>query len=101
MANGRFALIIGVGTFSDARLRGLVSPKHDVEDLEHVLADPDIGDFDVSTCIDGTAQETRITLNRFFRRREADDFLLLYVSTHGLKDEAGDLFFAAADTSID
>jgi uncharacterized caspase-like protein len=37
----------------------------------------------------------------FFSGRRRDDLLLLHISSHGLKDDSGRLYFAAADTEVD
>jgi hypothetical protein len=37
---------------------------------------------------------------RVLRRPQRDDLLLLHFSCHGLKDDSGQLYFAAADTEV-
>ena len=98
---GRFALLLASTAFEDERLRRLISPAHDVEQLAQVLADEHLGGYAVDTCVDLKSFEVRRRIDRFFRGRDPDDLLLLYVSTHGLKDESGSLYFAAPDTSLD
>ena len=43
----------------------------------------------------------RRTLESFFADRGRDDLLLVHFSCHGLKDDDGQLYLAAADTQID
>ena len=37
----------------------------------------------------------------FFRQRSIGDFALVYISTHGILDDHGRLFFAMSDTKRD
>jgi hypothetical protein len=66
-----------------------------------VLADPAIGNFEVTTLLNQPAHRQQAELERFFADRGRDDLLLLYVSCHGVRDEQNDLYLAGADTSLD
>ena len=44
------------------------------------------------------AQEIRFAVEDFFADRAPEDLLLLHFSCHGLKNAAGELFLAVADT---
>jgi len=66
-----------------------------------VLADAEIGGYDVAFALNEREHELRRTLSRFFSERRRDDLLLVHFSCHGLKDEDGDLYFAATDTATD
>lgn len=101
MTDRRRALLIASNSFDDERLRKLVSPAQDVRDLADVLNNPEIGQYEVQTIVNGTAQDARKAINKFFADCKASDFLLLYVSSHGLKDELGHLYFAMKDTWLD
>ena len=81
-----------------SRLRG---PATDAKRLAAALSDPAIGDFDVDVVLDG--DESRVTrrIARFFADARRDDVLLLHMSCHGVKDAAGRLYLAAADTEMD
>jgi caspase domain-containing protein len=94
----RHALIVATDQYSDAGLRELAAPSHDAEALAAVLSDPAVGDFDVSTLSNRPAQEVRMAVEDFFADRDGSDTLLLHFSGHGLKNAAGELFLAAADT---
>jgi hypothetical protein len=98
MAAGRAALIVAADRFDDARLAELRAPGNDAAELAAVLRDPLIGDFDVRVSRNQHHYEVRIALEDFFAERHLDDVLLLHFSCHGIKDEAGRLFFAVADT---
>ncbi|WAZ19548.1 protein kinase [Streptomyces cinnabarinus] len=98
MAGDRYALLIATGQYDSADLRRLRSPGRDVEGLAEVLADPGIGDFRVETVVDARHHEVKRAIERFFRDRSRSDVLLLHISCHGIKDDDGDLYFAARDT---
>ncbi len=101
MSGARRALLIAVGTYDDPKLKDLRGPAADIERLERVLADPRIGQFEVDSLPDPDEGQMRRKIGRFFRDCERDDVLLMHVSCHGIKDEAGDLYFAASDTELD
>ena len=101
MAGTRSALIVATSTYDDARLAGLRSPHVDAEALAGVLADPEIGDFEVTTVVNRPWHEVSRAVAEFFRDRRPDDLVLLHFSCHGLKDDSGELYFAATDTSLD
>jgi hypothetical protein len=100
MESTRCALIVANDTFVDPGLRRLRAPTHDAEALADVLHDPAIGDFDVRTVLNQPAHEVDRAIEGFFAERSPDDLLLLHFSGHGVKDENGDLYFAAADTDL-
>ena len=47
------------------------------------------------------AHEVSAAVARFFRRGRPDDLLLVHFSCHGVKDESGELYFAATNTLLD
>lgn len=96
----RRALLIGCANYSDAGLHALRAPTQDVTELAVVLEDQSIGDFDVEMLSDEPEYVVRRRIERFFTESGPDDMLLLYLSGHGLRDEAGRLFFAARDTEL-
>ena len=98
MGTTRDALIIANNEYADDGLRRLRAPAHDAESLGEVLRSPDIGGFDVKTLLNVPAHEATLAVEEFFADRAPDDLLLLHVSCHGLKDEGGDLYFAASNT---
>jgi len=97
---GRYALIVTTDTYSDPRLRRLRAPAQDAHALEAVLQDPEIGDFHVERLSNQPEAVVRRRIAAFFSEREPDDLLLVHFSCHGLKDDGGQLFFAAADTEV-
>ncbi|MET9899472.1 caspase family protein [Streptomyces sp. NPDC006446] len=101
MLGGRYALLIATSSFSNAGLQQLRSPVRDVEGLASVLKDPHIGDFDVTTELNQEQHQATRAIESFFRDRSREDLLLLHISSHGLKADHGELYFAARDTDRD
>ncbi len=97
----RLALVVATATYTDTGLRRLRAPARDAADLAHVLADPGIGGFTVTTVIDQPAQQIRLAVEDFLDGRGTGDLLLVYLSCHGLLDARRRLYFAAADTRKD
>jgi hypothetical protein len=95
---GRYALILASSEFEDATLRRLTAPPQDAEDLRQVLADPEIGGFEVTTYANAPSSTLSEAIEAFFDGRRRDDMLLLYYSGHGIKDLEGRLHFAARNT---
>lgn len=98
MAGRRKALIIAVDEYEHPGLRRLRSPTADAEALAAVLGDARIGEFDVSVVRNEPAFEIQARIEDLFAEAKADDLLLVHFSGHGLKGEAGDLYFAARNT---
>jgi hypothetical protein len=96
----RSALIVANYEFADAGLRRLRAPAQDAEALAEVLQNPEIGGFHVDAIVNRPAHEVDRAIEAFFAERSPDDLLLLHYSGHGVKDENGDLYFAAADTDL-
>jgi uncharacterized Tic20 family protein len=94
------ALLIATSRYSDPQLPALRSSAVDAEGLRQVLSDPKIGNFDVTACVDAPCQEWRQRIAAFFSEGSRDELLLLYVSSHGVKDKEGRLYFAATDTNV-
>jgi KAP family P-loop domain/Caspase domain len=96
----RLALLIAAGQFDDSGLRQLRSPAIDSPALAEVLADPEIGDYDVQVLQDPTVQDARLAIDEFFSVARPEDLKVLYFAGHGLKDEGGQLYFAASDSRV-
>jgi uncharacterized caspase-like protein len=101
MTENRHALIVATSKYKDNRLAALEGPGQDAEALRSVLADAAIGGFTVKLAMNSRVDSLRRTLETFFMNRGRDDLLLVHFSGHGLKDDDGQLFLAAADTEID
>jgi hypothetical protein len=96
----RSALIVASDDYADPGLRRLRAPDSDAQALAGVLRDPEIGGFQVRTLLNSPAHEVNLAVEEFFADRRPDDLLLLHLSCHGVKDEGGELYFAASNTLL-
>lgn len=94
----RTALIVANDAYEHEGLRHLVSPAADAEALAGVLGDEQIGDFAVRVVRNEPAHAIELEIEDLFSEARTDDVLLVHFSCHGLKNEAGELFFAAPNT---
>ena len=101
MTGRRRALVVAIDEYDNLGLRVLRSPSADAEALASALGDPRIGDFTVDVVRNEPAHEVQARIEDLFAEARADDVLLVHFSGHGLKGEAGDLFFAARNTRPD
>ncbi|AGZ43493.1 caspase family protein [Actinoplanes friuliensis] len=95
---GRYALLVAAGDYDDEYFAQLRSPAQDVQSLAQVLEDPGLGGFEVQVLQNATESEIRVALDLLTAERDPDDFVLVYFSCHGLRDQSGDLFFATTPT---
>ncbi|WP_165968509.1 caspase, EACC1-associated type [Saccharopolyspora elongata] len=101
MSGRRRALLIAVDSYDAAKLAGLRAPQLDAEALERVLGDPNIGGFEVQTLINPDRQTAEEKIEELFAHASSPDFVLLYVSGHGVKDQFGRLHFAMTNSRED
>jgi hypothetical protein len=101
MAGRREALIVAIDAYEHAGLRRLRSAAADADALAGVLGDPDVGAFDVQVVRNEPAYVVEARIEDLFADAKPDDVVLVHFSGHGLKGEAGDLFFAATNTRPD
>ena len=99
--SARAALVIAVDTYVDKGLRQLRAPAEDASTFGDVLGDPDLGGFDVTSLLNGTAHQMRLAIAEFLTDRRPEDVALVYLSCHGLVDVRRRLYFAANDTLKD
>jgi tetratricopeptide (TPR) repeat protein len=95
----KVALLIGVSEYEPG-LTPLPSAAKDVEALQRVLQDPELGGFDtVKTLInpDPVAMQSEIEA-LVTEQRSLDDLVLLYFSGHGVRDGSRNLYFATRIT---
>jgi len=98
---GRYALLVGISNY-EADLNPLPSAVRDVEALERVLINPEIGGFtktDVTVLVDCDRQVIERAIYKLFANRKSDDLLLFYFSGHGVTDSRNDFFLASKNTS--
>jgi Caspase domain len=97
----KVALLIGVSKYG-AGIQALPAAPRDVAAMQEVLQNPEMGGFDeVKDLINPNHWEMQQEIELWFRDRAKDDLVLLFFSGHGLKDERGDLYFAACNTQKD
>jgi ABC-type branched-subunit amino acid transport system substrate-binding protein len=96
----RSALIIATDQHTDPGLRRLRAPASDAWALAAVLRDPGIGGFEVRTLLNEPAHVVNLAVEEFFADRRPGDLLLVHFSGHGVKDEDGELYFAASNTVL-
>ena len=100
MDGTRSALIIATDQYTDPRLRRLRAPASDARALAAVLRDRGIGDFEVRTLLNKPAHVVNLAVEEFFADRRPGDLLLVHFSGHGVKDQDGELYFAASNTVL-
>ena len=100
MDGTRSALIVASDEYSDPGLRRLRAPASDARALAAVLRDPGIGGFDVRTLLNEPAHVINLAVEEFFADRRPSDLLVVHFSCHGVKDEDGELYFAASNTRL-
>jgi uncharacterized caspase-like protein len=101
VAERRLALIIGTSSYSNAGLQQLRSPGKDAQALADVLADAKIGEFETNLLLDQTADALRRAIEQFYQTASMEDLALIHIGCHGVKDDDGNLYFAATDTQLD
>ncbi|MEV6316518.1 type VII secretion protein EccCb [Streptomyces sp. NPDC051776] len=95
----RAALLVATTEYVDPGLRLLRSPAQDARRLGALLDDPSIGYFDrVTMLVNESKASVEEHVEEFFRNRAASDTLLLYLSSHGIRDKHGRLFFTTVRT---
>jgi len=82
-------------------LTQLDAAARDAEEIAEVLANPDIGAFEVTPVVDRSAQEIRLAVQDFLEERRRGDLVVVYLSCHGLLDKQDRLYLAAHDTRKD
>lgn len=97
----RRALILANDKFADHDIPDLASPCQDSAHLRDLLAREDVGGYDVTYCPNPTSSEARVAVQSFFKQASADDFNLILISGHGIRDDQGHLHFATSDTRSD
>ncbi|MFN7499348.1 MAG: caspase domain-containing protein, partial [Dolichospermum sp.] len=77
------ALLIGVSEYGES-IPPLSSPLHDVEAMERVLKNPNLGNFtEVEKLLNPNSEAMKIAILNLFKNAEKDDLLLFFFSGHG------------------
>ena len=94
----RKALLIGTEHYGTAFARLEATPRN-VHALAEVLEAPLIGGFEsAERLIDPDHSKMARTIETWLSEQDRDDFILLYISGHGVKDMSRQLYFAASTT---
>ena len=94
----KVGLLIGVSEYEPG-LKSLPAAVKDIEALRRVLQDPEMGGFDeVKTLTNPEPHAMQLAIETLFDSRAKDDLVLLFFSGHGIKDDAGRLYFASRST---
>ncbi|MER5392395.1 FtsK/SpoIIIE domain-containing protein [Saccharopolyspora sp. NPDC002686] len=98
MAGRRIALLVATSRYADDEFRKLRAPSREAEELRQVLVSQ--GDFQAEVLHDESKRGIESAIEDVFAGAAPDDFVLLYVSGHGIKNDRGQLFFAACNTDM-
>ncbi|MGA2569239.1 MAG: caspase family protein [Terracidiphilus sp.] len=84
----KWALIVGIGKFTDSQIPGLKFTGADASAFADALKDPNIGAFPADnvhllTDDQATTKNIKEELNWIARHAQADDLVVIYVATHG------------------
>jgi len=94
----KVALLIGVSEY-EVGLNPLPAAVKDVVALERILKDSEMGDFDeVKILTNPEPQAMQYEVETLFTSCSRDDFVLLFFSGHGIKDDENNLYFATRIT---
>jgi GUN4-like/Caspase domain len=96
----RKALLIGTKTYQDG-FKPLNSAPQDVEALAGLLRNPEVGGFEaenVQVLLDCTSSDLATQIETWYIQHDKEDFALLFIAGHGVKDGDRKLHFAATNT---
>jgi uncharacterized caspase-like protein len=104
----RWALIVGIGSFTDKNIEPLRYTASDAQSFEDALLDPKVGRFQadhVHSLLndEATTKNIKMQLNWLARSAGPDDLVVVYVATHGSSrdlDTVGVNYIITHDTEI-
>lgn len=104
----KYALVVGIGAFRDARIPALRFTAKDAEDMSALLRDPKVGRFDAGrvrllTNERATMVNIKTELNWLARSAGPDDLVVIYLSSHGSPremDTSGVNYVVMHDTDL-
>ncbi len=104
----RWALIVGIGSFTDQNIEPLKYTASDAQSFQDALEDPKIGNFQadhVHSLLNdqATTRNIKMQLNWLARSAGPDDLVVVYVATHGSSrdlDTVGVNYIITHDTEI-
>lgn len=94
------ALLIGVSEYnSESGLKPLPSAAEDVQAMQRVLLhSSEFSAEDITVLTNPQKHDLEEAIYQLFTDRQKEDLLLFYFSGHGIKDEAGKLYFSLPTT---
>ena len=93
----KVALLIAVSEY-ESGLNPLPATIKDVEAMQRVLQNPEIGGFEVECLLNPDPLQMQTAIENLFLGSQRDDIVLLYFSGHGIKHDNGKLYFATKIT---
>jgi formylglycine-generating enzyme required for sulfatase activity len=97
----KIALLIGVSEYG-AGIPPLSSALNDVEAMERVLQNPNLGNFaQVERLLNPDTVAMRIAIQKLFRNASKEDLLLFFFSGHGITNDDNHLYLATRNTAKD
>jgi len=104
----RWALIVGIGSFTDRNIEPLRYTASDAQSFEDALLDPKVGHFQADHVRmllndEATTKNIKMQLNWLARSAGPDDLVVVYVATHGSSrdlDTVGVNYLITHDTEI-
>lgn len=97
---GRYALLVGISEYEPG-LDPLPSAAKDLEVMQRILKEPEIGGFaesDIVVLHNQQRQEIETAIFNLFHNRHKDDLLLFYFSGHGILDSYNDFYLSTRST---
>ena len=97
----KIALLIGVSEYG-ADIPPLSSALNDVEAMERVLKNPNLGNFtQVERLLNPTSEDMRKAILNLFKNKDKDDLILFFFSGHGITNDDNHLYLATHNTAKD
>jgi formylglycine-generating enzyme required for sulfatase activity len=97
----KMALLIGVSEYG-AGIPPLLSALNDVEAMERVLQNPNLGNFaQVERLLNPDSVAMRIAIQKLFKNAGKEDLLLFFFSGHGITNDDNHLYLATRNTAKD
>jgi branched-chain amino acid transport system substrate-binding protein len=93
----KVALLIAVSEY-ESGLNPLPATIKDVEAMQRVLQNPEIGGFEVECLLNPDPLQMQTAIENLFLGSQRDDIVLLYFSGHGIKHDNGKLYLATKST---
>ncbi len=97
----KMALLIGVSEYG-AGIPPLLSALNDVQAMERVLQNPNLGNFaQVERLLNPDSVAMRIAIQKLFKNAGKEDLLLFFFSGHGITNDDDHLYLATRNTAKD